>query len=104
MVYTIFTVKIEGVFYMAVKAINFKIDEAELADIHQVSSVFNMTQTDIIKNALRQYIAKLKKDPFYRLTVKVKDADQAETEEILDHIDRMSDDDLEIVSTERFTT
>lgn len=88
---------------MAVKAINFKIDEAELAEIRQVSSVFNMTQTEIVKNAIRQYIAKLKKDPFYRLTSKVKDADQTETKEVLSHIDQMSDDDLEIVSTERYT-
>ena len=88
---------------MAVKAINFKIDEAELAEIRQVSSVFNMTQTEIVKNAIRQYIAKLKKDPFYRLTSKVKYADQTETKEVLSQIDQMSDDDLEIVSTERYT-
>ena len=87
---------------MATKALNFKMDEADIEDIKKISSVFNMSQTEIVKNAIRQYINKLKKDPYYRLTSHVMEADPEETEEILRHLDSMNDDDFEIVASEHF--
>ena len=88
---------------MAAKAINFKMDEAEILDMKHVASVFNMSVTDLIKNSIKEYIAELKSDPFYRLTANVQDASDEETEEILTEIEGLSDDDLTIVSTKRFT-
>ena len=70
--------------------------------IKHVAGVFNMSVTDLIKNALKVYIAELKSDPFYRLTVNVEDASAEETEEIFAEIDRMNDDDLSITSTRHF--
>ena len=45
---------------MAVKALNFKMDEVEIADVKQVASVYHMTVTDVVKEALREYLEKLK--------------------------------------------
>ncbi len=88
---------------MALKAVNFKIDENRIVDIKRVASVFNMTVTDVITEALNEYIKKMKKDTFYRLTVNVENADKEETEEILNEIDNLSDEDLEISTVKKFT-
>ncbi len=87
---------------MAVKALNFKMDEADIRDMKTVAAIYNMTMTNLIKNAVREYITELKADPFYRLTASVQEASADESEEILNMIDDMSDDELKIVSTKRF--
>ena len=88
---------------MATKALNFKIDEKQVNDMKSVAGVFNMTLTELIKNALDEYIAELKNDPFYRLTANVQEASEEETEEILSEIESMQDDDLTIASKEQLT-
>ena len=88
---------------MAVKAMNFKMDEAEILDMKNVASVFHMTVTDVIKEAVREYVDKMKNDPFYRLTANVEYASAEETAEILEEIKGLSDDDLTISSTRRFS-
>ena len=87
---------------MATKALNFKMDEADINDMKKVAGVFNISVTDLVKQAVKEYIEELKNDPFYRLTINVEDASAEETEEILAEIDRMDDDDLSITSTRRF--
>lgn len=49
---------------MAVKAMNFKMDEADIRDMKAVAGVYNMSVTDLIKNAVKEYMDELKKDPF----------------------------------------
>jgi len=88
---------------MATKAVNFKMDEAEILDMKHVAGVFNMSVTDLIKNAVKEYLNELKSDPFYRLTANVQDASEEESAEILEEIEGMTDDDLTIASTKRFT-
>ena len=87
---------------MATKALNFKMDEADINDMKRVAGVFNISVTDLVKQAVKEYIEELKNDPFYRLTVNVEDASAEETEEIFAEIDRMNDDDLSITSTRHF--
>ena len=88
---------------MATKALNFKMDEADILDMKKVASVFNMSITDLVKNAVKEYVAKLKSDPFYRLTANVEDASAEESDEILAEIDNLSDDDLSIAAIKRFS-
>ncbi len=88
---------------MATKVMNFKMEETDILDMKQVAAVFNMTVTDILKNGAKEYVEKLKRDPFYRLTVNVQEASAEESEEILSEINSLSDDDLTIASTKRFT-
>lgn len=87
---------------MATKVMNFKMDEMEIADIKRVASVYHITVTDFVKDAIGEYMEKLKADPFYRLTMNVEEADPEESAEILAAIDSLTDDDLEIVSSKRF--
>ncbi len=88
---------------MATKAMNFKMDEAEILEMKHVAGVFNMSVTDLIKNAVKEYLNELKSDPFYRLTANVQDASEEESAEIFEEIEGMTDDDLTIASTKRFT-
>ena len=88
---------------MATKALNFKMDEADILDMKKVASVFNMSITDLVKNAVKEYLAKLKSDPFYRLTANVEDVSAEESDEILAEIDNLSDDDLSIAAIKRFS-
>ena len=87
---------------MALKAMNFKMDEADVQDMKAVAGVYNMSVTDLIKNAVREYITELKKDPFYRLTTNIQEASAEESDEILTEIEALSDDDLTIASAKRF--
>ena len=88
---------------MAVKALNFKLEESEILEMKEVASVFNMSLTDLVRNGVHEYIKGLKKDPFYRLTENVQDADEAESAEILSAVDSLSDDDLRISSSSSLT-
>ena len=83
---------------MATKALNFRMDEKEMVDLKKVAAVFNISVTDLVKDAIKEHVTKLKKDPFYRLAANVENASEAETEEILKELENMSDDDLSIVS------
>lgn len=87
---------------MATKAMNFKFDEAEILDMKRIADVFNMTVTDVIKEALSEYLEKMKKDPYYRLSMNVKEASKSESEEILSEIEKLTDDDLSISTVKRF--
>ncbi len=88
---------------MATKALNFKMDESDIQDMKEVAGVFNMSVTDLVKTAVKNYVDELKKDPFYRLTANAKDASAEEREEVLAEIEGMSDEDLQIASVKRFT-
>ena len=86
---------------MATRAMSFEMDESDVLELEQVASVFGMTVTDVIKEAVREYVRKMKEDPFYRLTASVQEASAEETAEILGIIERLSNDDLTITSSER---
>ena len=88
---------------MATKALNFKMDEAEILDMKHVASVFNMSMTDVIKEAVREYVARMKKDPYYRLTINVQDASEDESAEILKEIRSLTGDELAISTSKQFT-
>lgn len=88
---------------MATKAINFKMDELEIADMKSVAAVYHIPVSKIIKDGIKEYVAKLKNDPFYRLTANVIDADEEENEEILNALSELSDDDLSISSVKKLS-
>jgi hypothetical protein len=103
-VFTKYTIsKEKEVAIMATKALNFEMEESEILDMKEVAGVFNMSVTDLVKNAVKIYITELKRDPFYRLTANVQEASKEESDEILKAIDEMSDEDLVIASTKHFS-
>ena len=88
---------------MATKTLNIRMDETEIQDMKEVASVFHMTLTELVKEATKDYVERLKKDPFYRLTVNVQKASAEESSDILKEIESLSDDELSIVSSKRFS-
>jgi predicted transcriptional regulator len=84
------------------KALNFKFDDSMISDIEKLTETYHITKTEFLKEAISEFIEKLKKDPYYKLTANVKAASEEETEEILEEIDNMTDDDLSISSSKRF--
>ena len=88
---------------MASKVLNFKMDEAEILDLKHVAGVFHLSVTELVREAIRAYLLEMKQDPFYRLTAQVQEASPEESEEILVELDRMTDEDLRIASSKRFT-
>lgn len=87
---------------MALKAMNIKMDEKRILDIKSVASVFQMTITDVFNEALDEYLEKVKKDPYFRLTAQMQEASESESAEILAELDELSDDDLTIVRKNSF--
>ena len=85
------------------KAINLRMNEAEIFDIKKLASVFGMTMTDVIREAIKEYLEKMKQNPFYKLTNNIQEASPEESEDILAEIDALTDDDLSIAAVERFT-
>lgn len=88
---------------MALKAMNIKMDEKRILDIKSVASVFQMTITDVFNEALDEYLEKVKKDPYFRLTAQMQEASESESAEILAELDELSDDDLTIVRKNSFS-
>lgn len=87
---------------MAVKAMNIKLDENKILDVKSVASVFHMTMTEVITEALDEYLSKMKQDPFYKLTSNVQDASDEECAEVIDELNSLTDDDLLIEKTKTF--
>ena len=88
---------------MASKALNLKWDSDNLTEIKEVTQVYHMTLTDLFKESAAEKLEEMKKDPFYRLTMNVEDASAEESEEILNEINSLSDDDLAISSKKMIT-
>ena len=84
---------------MATKTVSIKMEESEFLALEKAADVFHTSVTDLVRNGVREYIEELKKDPFYRLTANIQDAEEAESAEILSAMEGMSDDDLTISSS-----
>ena len=75
---------------MAIKALNFKMEESDLKEMREVASVYHMTLTQLVKEAVDDYLQKMKADPFYKLTANVQEADAEESAEILRAVEELS--------------
>ncbi|MBR3147102.1 MAG: ribbon-helix-helix protein, CopG family [Eubacterium sp.] len=86
---------------MALKAVNFKLDEAQIEEMKRVAEMLRMNYTDVVREAIAEYIERMRKDPYYRLTAAVEEADPEESSEILDAVNGMSDEDMKISRVEK---
>ena len=89
------------VYLMATKAVNIRLEEEKIREIRKVADIFHMTLTDVINEALNEYLPKMQRDPYYRLSL-CEEASAEESAEILKELKGMSDEDLEIVSRKKF--
>ena len=83
---------------MAVQALT----PEEITDMKNTAAVFKMSAADFVRNAVREYTAQKKQEPFYRLTANIEEADPEESAEILALIDSMTEDDWETVRVDHF--
>lgn len=81
---------------MALKPVNFKLEEKQIEDMKHVAAVLNMNYTDVVRGAIDEYLDRMHNDPYYRLTAMVEEADPEESEEILSAVNEMSDEDMKI--------
>ena len=86
---------------MALKAVNFKLDEAQIEEMKRVAAMLRMNYTDVVREAIAEYIDRMQKDPYYRLTAVVEEAGPEESSEILDAVNGMSDEDMKISRVEK---
>ena len=84
-------------------ATNFTIEENDVAILSKVASAYSITITELVKRAIYEYVDKIKKDPFYRLTANIEEASPEESAEIIEILDNLSEDDLEISSVKKFS-
>ena len=83
---------------MTKRAISIKMDETDIIAVKEAAAVYNTTMTEIIAAAVHEYLKKIQKDPFYRLSGNVMEASAEENAEILGEIESLSDNDLMISS------
>lgn len=88
---------------MATKPVNLRLEDTQIFTIKKVAEVFHLTFTDVIREALDNYLPQKTGDPLYRLTANVETVSDEENEELSVALDRMTDEDLEIVKTEVVT-
>ena len=65
---------------MATKPVNLRLDETQIAAVKDVASVFHMSFTDVVRDALIMYLPQKKQDPLYRLTHNVEEVSDSENE------------------------
>lgn len=87
---------------MTMKALSFRTDEKEIADIKKAASMFKMSVAGLIREAVREYIdsrktAQQRKEEFFRRLENVEEASPEESAEILAMIDSLTEDDMQVV-------
>ena len=94
--------KYRGDLFMTMKALSFRTDERQIADIKKAASMFQMSVAGLIREAVREYIdsrktAKQRKEEFFKRLENVEEASPEESAEILAMIDSMTEDDMQVV-------
>lgn len=88
---------------MGERAVNFSIEENDLVILSKIASEYSVTVTELIKKVISEYLEKIKKDPFYRLTANFEEVSSEENSEILEMINNLSDEDLTISSVKKLS-
>ena len=82
---------------MTVKALSFRTDESEIAQIKKAASMFQMSVAGLIREAIRDYIERRQKKRFFESLNNVEEASPEESAEILAMIDSLTEDDRQVV-------
>ncbi|MBQ2616983.1 MAG: hypothetical protein IJF90_09000 [Synergistaceae bacterium] len=87
---------------MMTKALSFRTDESEIAEIKKAASMFQMSVAGLIREAVKEYIwnrktAQEKKESFFKRLENVEEASPEESAEILALIDSLTEDDRQVV-------
>ncbi len=81
------------------KTMSVKLDETMIDEIKKISSIFNVSYSDFIRNAVDNAIKEKQKDFMYRMS-NVPFASDEEEAEIMSELSKLSDDDLQMAKVE----
>ncbi len=84
----------------AMKTMSVKLDENIISEIKKISSIFEISYSDFIRNAVEKAIAEKQKDFMYRMN-NVPYATEEEAEEIISALSELSDEDLQVARREK---
>ena len=84
------------------KALSFRTNESEIAEIKKAASTFQMSVAGLIREAVKEYIWNRKteqerKESFFKRLENVEEASPEESAEILALIDSLTEDDRQVV-------
>ncbi len=82
------------------KTMSVKLDENIVSEIKKISSIFNISYSDFIRDSIEKSIKEKQKDFMYRMN-NVPYATDEEEEEIMSSLSELSDDDLKVVRVEK---
>lgn len=81
------------------KTISIKIDEKLFEDVKQISSIFNMSYSEFIRNAIKKELDKKKNDFVVKLSL-VPYCDDNEEKELVNFLNSLSEEDLKVSKKE----
>ncbi len=81
------------------QTMSIRLDENIISEIKKISSLFEISYSDFIRNALEKAIKEKQKDFIYRMS-NVPYACKEEEDEIIAALNNLTDDDLQIARTE----
>ncbi len=84
------------------KTMSVKLDENIVTEIKKISSIFGISYSDFIRNAVEKAIAEKQKDFMYRMS-NVPYATDEEEKEIMSALSELSDEDLQVSRVEKVT-
>ncbi len=84
------------------KTMSVKLDESMICEIKKISSIFEISYSDFIREAVEKAIAEKQKDFMYRMS-NVPYASDEEEKEIMSALSELSDDDLQVARVEKLT-
>ena len=84
------------------KAISLRLDEDMLDEIREVSKIYNITATELIREGIKNILTNKKYDIYFKLITNKTECDEKESAEIMSKINNLSEEDLTVTREEIF--
>ena len=84
------------------KAISLRLDEDMLDEIREVSKIYNITATELIREGIKNILTNKKNDIYFKLITNKTEWDEKESAEIMSKINNLSEEDLTVTREEIF--
>ena len=84
------------------KAISLRLDEDMLDEIREVSKIYNITASELIREGIKNILTNKKNDIYFKLITNKTECDEKESAEIMSKINNLSEEDLTVTREEIF--
>ncbi len=84
------------------KVISLRLDEDMLDEIREVSKIYNITATELIREGIKNILTNKKNDIYFKLITNKTECDEKESAEIMSKINNLSEEDLTVTREEIF--